>query len=58
MPQTPPSRDKLAPNKLAPDKLAADKPPDKLREPGAQLFRIAADGRPAVARLNIGLVAQ
>ena len=35
-----------------------DKPPDKLREPSAQLFRIAADGRPAVARLNIGLVAQ
>ena len=35
-----------------------DQPPDKLREPSAQLFRIAADGRPAVARLNIGLVAQ
>ena len=33
------------------------KPPDRLREPSAQLFSIAADGRPEVARLNISLVA-
>ncbi len=33
-----------------------DKPPHKLHEPSIQLFRIAGDGRPAVARLNIGLV--
>ncbi|MFQ5954295.1 MAG: histidine phosphatase family protein [Kiloniellales bacterium] len=33
-----------------------DKPPHKFREPSAQLFSIADDGHPAVARLNISLV--
>ncbi len=33
-----------------------DKPAHKFHEPSVQLFCIADDGRPAVARLNIGLV--
>ena len=33
----------------------ADKPPVKIREACAHRFEIAADGRPAVARMNIAL---